>query len=173
MGAGDACGGNAIGNWKYKGACTSVDLFATLKVLCPLATATSPVYNIGGTLDISGSIPVMSFTRALSFTASSNLLIPNSCVPTGCSALSAIILGFIPSGSTATCSSSSAGCSCSVVANYGLAGSGTVTAVGGVASVTMGTSTYDYYYCVNGNQLIYKGVPATSSDNTFCYVLTL
>jgi hypothetical protein len=174
MGASDACGGNLAGAWKYKSACTNTDVLALVKAYCAAATATTPVFAASGTLDISGTTSVLAFNRALTLTASSTVSVPTSCTLSApCSTVSTAITAVLPTGSSATCSASSSGCSCAITVDLSLGGTGTLTSSGGIATVTLSAGTSQYYYCVNGNVLKYKGLASNATDKDFCYVLTL
>jgi hypothetical protein len=169
MGAADACGGNAIGSWKYKSVCTSTDIFATLKTLCPSATATTPTYSVGGTLQLG----ISSFTQNLTNTISSTLSIPKTCVTGSCTVVESLVKAYLTTGSTVACTAtSSGGCSCAVAADLGGTNTGTYTVSGGIVTVLFTKGTYKYYYCLSGGTLLYRGLSTNTDDKDFCYVLT-
>jgi hypothetical protein len=160
-----ACGGNIVGTWSAAASCANPAApmipgctTASVKDVNATASGTS-TFNSDGT-----------FTLDSTQSAMETLVIPNSCLMgASCSSLSAILsAGLGDGGTTASCTSSSSECDCTI----GLPASttkesGTYKVSGNTLTTTVsgGTPTSADYCVVNGNELhVISTATGTSGD---------
>lgn len=169
FGASDACGGDPVGSWVYRSACTDLDLFAQVTAACPGASFSNTAYAASGTLVLNGD---NTFTRNVNTTVTTDFVLPVTCVIANCSTLAAAIDGQL--GGTTTCTPNAAsGCDCSTSIPLTTNDSGTYTVNGSIATVTPTAGMPgDYYFCEDANVLKYRGTASNVSDSDFSYVLT-
>jgi hypothetical protein len=167
-----ACGGNLVGKWQYQSGCIADAAFDDLRascsgvqisaVSCALAPGNAVTFFANGT-----------FARQFSGSIFAKALFGQSCTKLGCAALQVALklsLAKFP-GSTISCAPMSGGCDCSVelkLASYSL---GTFKTNGGVVTVTALGVDYPFYYCVRGNQVLYRGTEQNSVDQNVVYLL--
>ncbi len=168
-----ACGGNAVGNWKYKAGCVHPSFFNPGKKLCPTLTVSNSAYALTkGTLSLGAKGKL---TRFVTGVVSGTIFVPLTCLGTipSCIVAQSLIPTLIP-GASGTCSAAKAGCTCKVKVPVTTSDTGTWTAKGGVAKVSGPGSILPktYYFCVQNKVLTYRGAPTNVSDQYITYVLT-
>ncbi len=114
-----------------------------------------------------------SLARMQSTTQTGDLFLPTNCLPAGvtCTTLSFFIPTVVP-GATGTCAAGTNGCDCAVTVNTVENSSGTWSTQNGVITTISGIDTRQYWYCVQGGALQYRGLPNNPTDNEITYVLT-
>jgi hypothetical protein len=164
-----ACGGTLAGSYLYKEACASAEIVAPLSAFCAGATASNvKAVNKGGTLSFTGA----SYALASNTEVAYDLAIPASCGVLSCQAAGAAASSALgakgASNVTVTCSGGLSGCTCKVGYTIVLSKSGAFTSAGGVATLATGEQ---YWYCVKGGGLLYKG-KANTLDVGIAYALS-
>jgi hypothetical protein len=104
-----ACGGNPAGRWVYDGGCAP-NPFTNLTDVCNGVTVSSPTGTISGCVSFSGANSG-TVARQVAWTLTATADFPSTCVPSGCASLQDAVRTYYP---TATCSTTSGGCACTV-----------------------------------------------------------
>lgn len=153
-----ACGGAVQGLWFYTGVCITHDeVLAPIRDLCALATV------LGGSGSGTGLtlFTATEVTRQVSadYTVTAN--VPSDCtMGLDCASVEGLMNGY---GFTGTCavSTSMTGCDCTVNDTLGQSGTGPYTAAGD--TITTGSPSHTYEYCVTGGTTMgYRDVTSTS-----------
>ncbi|MBK6686211.1 MAG: hypothetical protein IPG45_17190 [Deltaproteobacteria bacterium] len=170
FGAGSACGGNPVGNWTYRAACTSANIFQSLATFCNgQIQFSNQAETASGTLELTGTATAGSFTRDGTSLVTVSVSVPTSCVP-NCGLLASTLEGVM--GVSADCQTAGGICDCRVERSIRLADQGTYVVNGNVITAFgSGGTTFDYDYCVANNSLVYKGQAGNATDKELVYVL--
>ena len=167
----DACGGNLVGSWKYKAGCISPSSFDDFKKACPGAKISNTGYAMDSGLHSLVMKSDKSFTRAVKGKATAKVLVPASCAILGCAAVVTAAKLVLPTANI-TCKASAGGCDCDVILPVVTLDQGTYKVNGGKVTATVNGKNYDYYFCVKGGALLYRGTETNPIDRVVSYVLT-
>lgn len=170
FGAAQACGGNPVGNWTYRGACTSVNILMGLANFCGgMVQIQNQSETASGTLELTGTATAGDYLRDGTSLVQVALTVPTSCVP-NCNLFELTLEGGM--GITATCQTSGSVCDCRVERTVRVMDQGTYVVSGNVLTAFgSGGTTFDYDYCVSGNNLVYKGQASNATDKEMVFVL--
>lgn len=171
FGAGDACGGDPVGTWNYTAACVDPIVFATAQQLCPFITSVQLSNTATGTLTLNEDL---SFSRTATATFIYDVFVPAVCAQQigGCPG----VAGYIESNITATrrtanCSTQrNSDCNCTVLVEQVSNDSGTYTVDS--ANGIIVANALEYYYCVSGDDMLYKGTTNNNLDRLISNVLS-
>lgn len=166
FGSAQACGGTLSGTYRYLSACTTTAALADIQTICTSATVNNVVSIPSGSLSFSGGNYALNVTTTISGKAT----FPKSCLVTklGCAPIATAYNNLVKSG-TAACTDKGTACECEVSYPLRVNSNGKLTTGNGIAKLGLGIQ---YYYCVSGNVLRYKGVPGRVADDKVSYVLT-
>jgi hypothetical protein len=153
--ASNSCGGDLTGTWKTAGVC-GVTTPSLLAELCPQIAIDTGGLTITGTLGFQSSDMAYALTATLS--GSLAAAVPASCLTntgTTCDELSADIDDVVGPTLTATCTSASDGCDCTVtVPSLPLMASGAYATTGSMLTVTpAGGTAATGTYCATDSTL--------------------
>lgn len=166
FGQAQACGGDLEGKWTYVKGCVPKDTFDGIKKVCPGAVVSNESSSSAGTL---------TFTKTTYVLDASVLVTTDFTLTAGCAALvkgcakAASTIQLLVPNSKVNCSDASSGCDCKITLTYTSKWLGKYSVANGINKLKTGQ---EYYYCVKGDVLRYRGVSANLSDKTVTYVLT-
>jgi hypothetical protein len=168
LNAAGACGGDLLGTWTYRNACSEGSAFAELGAMCAGLEVSNEARSTSGTLTVMAT----SYDVNVSTLVTGNITVPSTCAVMvgGCAGVETLIEG---SGSEtmATCTGIAA-CDCEVQARIRRTESGSWSASGGIVTTLNTVSTArDHFYCVEGGVLRYREVPQNAADDEVSYTL--
>jgi hypothetical protein len=169
----NACGGNIVGTWKVTGECIGSQ-YNPFAAQCPSSTFSESA-SVSGTLtfETNGMYTITDMGMA-----SGSLSIPSSCLTPGgittCDQLQADFNGDGGTGTMATCSTTSTGCSCQLHANQATTTTnGTYTTSGSSLTLTSNGTSGTSPYCVQGSGLLIQTIPGMmGSSNSITVAAT-
>lgn len=170
----NACGGNIAGTWRVTSECVGSQ-YNPFAANCPSATFSESA-SVSGTLAFNTD---GTYTITDMGSATGALSIPSSCLSVGgatltCDQLQADFNGDGGTGTTATCSTTSSGCSCQLHANQAsMTENGTYTTSGSNLTLTSNGVSSTAPYCVQGSGLLIQTVPGMmGSSNSITVAAT-
>ncbi len=170
MSANDACGGDPVGNWTYVDACVDPAVFAEARDACPSIGINQLSASEVGTISLQANL---TFNRNTTASFVYDVTVPLLCsfFIGNCNDVEDYIEASIPAtNSVATCSNRpGGGCGCNVLVEQISIDSGTYTVDSPNGRIV--ANGQEYYYCVMGDALLYKGTAANQVDGLISHVL--
>jgi hypothetical protein len=169
FGQANACGGDPRGNWNYGVGCTDADIYGQIAALCPLITVANQVVSSAGTVELTGTATAGQFTRDVRSQISADVTVPLAC-GFSCAMIELAINS--QQNFDATCPASGTNCACVITRTLTTNDIGTWDVSGGILNVNNGARDDEFYYCVSGGDMIYRGTANNTRDHDFVYLLT-